>query len=174
MGFEYDMTEVVPDTGGFSLLQPGFYKVQLNDVLDEQATNDGNGKYHKFQYVVIEGDGEGTYIWDKYFTLGSEGALKRSQGRFSSLAHAIDKPAGHTDMMLHIPFVAKVGIEKNSDPKYKDSNNILSFHPIDYQRPPAAATAAPAPLRQTPNVAAQTRPAAVGQSGAARPWAKRA
>jgi hypothetical protein len=76
--------------------------------------------------------------------------------------------------MLHIPFVAKVGIEKNSDPKYKDTNNILSFHPVDYQVPPAAATSAPAALRQTPIIAPAARPAVVAQSGAARPWVKRA
>src|ERR1700761_8228671 len=132
MGFEYDVTEVPPSTGSFELLEPGFYKVQLNDVFEEQATNDGEGKYHKMQYVVIDGDGEGTFIWDKYFTLGSEKALKRSQGRFSALAHALGTVSGHTDKLLYRPFMAKVGIEKNSNPNYKDSNNILSFHPLDY------------------------------------------
>lgn len=168
MGFQFDVSEVPPASGGFELLEPGDYRLEASEISDEQATKDGTGAYVTIKYSVIEGEREGAQIFSNYNIKNKNPKAEEIAWReLSALGHAVGVLSGDSDALLYKPFLARIGIEKSKDPQYKDKNKIDKFYPQG-DAPVAAVAAAPKPA------VVAARPAVVATGGTARPWAKRA
>jgi hypothetical protein len=171
MGFALrDLSDIEPSTGGggSELLPVDDYRLQADEISDENVTKDGTGKYVTAKFTVIEGELEGSSFYVN-FNIENKNpkAVEIAWRDLSAWGHAVGVLTGDSDALLYKPFMARVGIEKSKDPQYKDKNKILKYYrqdEIPAVAPPALAVARPV---------AVARPAAVAATGA-RPWAKRA
>lgn len=182
MGFELpNLTDVEASTGGsYQLLPKDDYRLGINDVGDETATAGGDGAYAYIEYAVTDGDFEGA-TFRIFYNIKNKNpeTVRIAHGDLKALALAVgvSPDGGSSDRLLGKTFMARVGIKPASVGKngkqYGESNKIDKYYLPN--ETPAAATSAPAALRQPPIVAQPVRPAAVALTATgARPWAKRA
>jgi hypothetical protein len=172
MGFQLqDLSTIEPSTGGGGgeLLPIDDYRLQADEISDENVTKDGTGKYVTAKFTVIEGELEGSSFYVN-FNIENKNpkAVEIAWRDLSAWGHAVGVLTGDSDALLYKPFLARVGIEKSKDPQYKDKNKILKYYRQNETPAPP-----PAPAAARPVPAAVVRPAAVAATGA-RPWAKRA
>ena len=164
-----DLTTIEPSSGGsFELLPKGDYMLEISEVGDEKPTRNGDGTCASLKFTVVGGEHDGGGFYANYNIQNkSEKAMEISWRELSAIGHAVGVFDGDADKLLYKQFMAKVGIEKSTNPAYPNDKNKIDKVYQDGERP-ASAPPAPAP-RAVPTPVA--RPAAV--SGA-RPWPKRA
>lgn len=180
MGFPLnDLGAIEPSTGGsFTLLPIADYKLQADEISDENVTKDGTGKYVTAKFTVIDGEYEGSSFYVNFNIENKNPKATEIAWRdLSAWGHAVGVLTGDSDALLYKPFVAKVGIEKSKNPQYPDDKNkILKYYRQDetpsFHAPSAATTQRPQTAVQSVAPVQTVRPAI--STGAARPWAKRA
>lgn len=185
MGFQlHDLSEIEPSTGGgggsFELLPIGDYRLQADEISDENVTKDGTGKYVTAKFAVVDGENQGTSFFVNFNIENKNPKTAEIAWRdLSAWGHAVGVLAGDSDALLYKPFMARVGIEKGKPKEgggvWDDKNRILKYYRPDetpsFPAPSAGMTQRP-----------QTAASSVAQVQAARqvggskplPWAKRA
>ena len=170
MGFALnDLGAIEPSTGagGGELLPVDDYRLQADEISDENVTKDGTGKYVTAKFTVIEGVCEGASFYVN-FNIENKNpkAAEIAWRELSAWGHAVGVLTGDSDALLYKPFMALVGIEKSKNPQYGDKNKILKYYRQDETPAVYVPPAKPVPV-------AIARAAVVAATGT-RPWAKRA
>lgn len=140
---EIDTQGIDLNKNQYSPLPEGEYLVIMEKV--ESKSNEAKGaKYLSCKFQVI-GEKYAGKVFFQNITVknSSEKATELGLKLLNSICKAIGYPdspevpafkaCGQMQNMLGKPFIAKVRIEKNSDPKYSDSNSILFAKPADVQ-----------------------------------------
>lgn len=188
--FGFDPNEYPDDGqrgGNYDPFPAGDYRLKAVEAEDKDTQSGGRMIVAKFE--VVKGEHEGRLMWHNFNVIvkpkeNTEKATKNAEtaqniGRrdLANWARACGKPgAGDTDMLIDVPFDAKVGIQKGSG-GYKDSNRVEEFVNPDPEARAAAQTkktesksdSDSKPTAETKK-AETPKPAATGGGGKKNPW----
>lgn len=175
MDQSFDDTAVSASTGVPEPVPPGDYTLMAEST-EAALTKDQTGAMLKVTFSVVEGQYEGRKIFTQFNVRNKNmQAQQIGIGELKALCLACeieyDAVKAESDMLLHKPFQARVGMEKEqinqtTSQPYPPRNRILKYFPAGASAP-AANTAA-----VVPPAAAAPRPASAPQGGT--PWRKTA
>lgn len=176
--FDFDVTEYdAPQDFG---IIPEGTEVRMKCTEAEDKETSAGGEMIAATFQIVEGEYKGRKIWTNFNIVNkSEKAQNFGRRMVAGWARACGKPnAKSTDELLEKSFWCKMGVEKSSDPKYKDKNVIANFLTHENGEPSALkseskpATGAVEPESTTMEAAAKptakSEPAKSG--GKKQPW----
>ena len=112
---DFNANDVEPEVA----LQPlpsGDYLTIMTES-EMKPTSNGNGRYLKLTYEVIDGDHKGRKIFDNLnLENPNQEAVRISRARLSAVCRAVGVMAPKDSIELHnIPLVVKIGMKKRND-----------------------------------------------------------
>lgn len=120
-----------PVQGNFELLPKGKYKAQITKI----------GVFKKESgSVMVDLEGEilsepylNRKVWTSINIVKKDGTVNAiGNGQISALAKACGKSEipNNEQVLLGIPHIVSINIEKNEDPQYADKNKMVAFYPL--------------------------------------------
>ena len=144
---EFDDRSVAPATGSLDPVPPGEYILQLEKG-EVAYTSTGTGVLFKARFAILEGEYSGRAIFANYNVRNNnQQAQLIGIAEMKAFAMAIgvdwEDARKETDLLLYKPFLARVGMEresinKNTGQAYPPRNKVLRYMPATFkpQAPP--------------------------------------
>jgi hypothetical protein len=131
--FNFDATQVKPDTGRPAPIPVGKYRAVVTNTEMKQTAN-GAGMYLATEFKIIGGEHDGHTVYTNFNVQNrSEKAQAIGQAQFSALCHAVGVLNVQDTSQLHNrPFEVTVGLEAggmrpDGNGYYEDRNNITGY-----------------------------------------------
>jgi Protein of unknown function (DUF669) len=146
----------------------GWYLTQITEVGGEHAKT-GNGTYLRTVFEILEGEHKGRKVFQNITLQNSNQQAVEIGARlltdvYTAVGH--NGPTKDIRVMLFKPVMARIGIKRDKDGVYDDSNCISKVKPPDYEPPRRGPDSGPS---RTPPVMPQgpKSPPAPGQASPA-------
>lgn len=120
-----------PVSGDFEVLPKGRYKQQLTMI--EVKQSDSGAVMVSLESEILEPVYEGRKVWTSINIVKKDGSINTiGNGQISALAKACGKSSIPNDeqVLLGIPHVASIAVEKGTAEYPNDKNKMVGFFPL--------------------------------------------